>query len=125
MRNISFGLTKEQFLAGLAGDPDAKDITRRLGWKNLKPGDRLQAVEKCMGLKPGEKIKRLGVIEVLDVRREPLNRMIERHSYGQTECKREGFPTYTPAFFVNFFCKSHPGCKSNTVITRIRFRHVK
>ena len=33
MRNISFSLTEEQFLNG------SKDVTRRLGWLFLKPGD--------------------------------------------------------------------------------------
>jgi hypothetical protein len=53
MRNISFSLTEEQFLDG------SKDITRRLGWANLKPGDRLMGCRKCMGLRPGESIVRL------------------------------------------------------------------
>jgi hypothetical protein len=49
-RNISFALTTAQFLDG------SKDVTRRIGWKNLNAGDVLCAVKKGMGLKPGEKI---------------------------------------------------------------------
>lgn len=56
MRNISFSLTEEQFL------DDSKSVTRRLGCAFLKPGDRLMACRKCMGLKMGEKIVRLGEI---------------------------------------------------------------
>lgn len=63
MRNISFALTTPQFLDG------SKDVTRRMGWKSLKCGDQLCAVKKGMGLKPGEQIERLGVIEVVSVRR--------------------------------------------------------
>jgi hypothetical protein len=69
MRNISFSFTEEQFLDG------SKDVTRRLGWANLKPGQRLMGCQKCQGIKPGEKIVRLGEIEVVSVRREPLQSM--------------------------------------------------
>lgn len=64
MRNMSFALTTDQFLAG------TKTVTRRLGWKFLKPGDRVMACEKCMGLRKGEKIRRLGEIEIVSVKRD-------------------------------------------------------
>ncbi len=67
MKNISFALTIPQVIS------QTKTVTRRTGWLNLKIGERLSAVAKCMGLKKGETIERLGVIEVLDVRREALN----------------------------------------------------
>ena len=44
MRNMSFFMTTKQFEDG------SKDITRRFGWWNLKPGDRVKAVKKAMGL---------------------------------------------------------------------------
>jgi hypothetical protein len=69
MRNISFSLTTEQFKAR------TKTVTRRLGWTFLEPGTVLMGCEKCMGLKPGEKIVRLGRIRVVSVRRERLVRM--------------------------------------------------
>ena len=37
MRNISFSLTTRQFRDG------SKDVTRRVNWQNLKPGDHLMA----------------------------------------------------------------------------------
>jgi hypothetical protein len=114
-RNISFSLTTPQFLAG------TKDVTRRMGWENLKAGDELCAVEKGQGLKKGEKVKRLGMIRVADVRREPLNRMTKEPDYGKRECAREGFPHDTPTQFVEYFCASHRGCYPNKVITRIEF----
>lgn len=66
MRRMSFALTRTQLLDG------SKDVTRRLGWANLKPGQRLLAVSKCMGLKPGEKADIYGEIEVVSVEREHL-----------------------------------------------------
>ena len=49
MRRMSFSMTEPQFRDG------SKDVTRRLGWKFLKPGDRIMGVRKCMGLAKGEK----------------------------------------------------------------------
>lgn len=117
MRNISFSLTDAQFL------DITKDVTRRLGWKFLKPGDRLMGCRKCMGLKPGEKIVRLGDIEVVSVRLEPLNRMSADAAYGHAEAIREGFPEMTGGQFVEMFC-SHMAVKPAIIITRIEFKHV-
>lgn len=50
MKNISFMLTTEQVRTRI------KTVTRRMGWRNSKPGDVLCGVEKGMGLKAGEKI---------------------------------------------------------------------
>ncbi len=109
MRLISFFLTTPQFLDG------SKTVTRRLGWKNVKPGDRLMAVRKSQGRKKGEPVERLGEIEVLSVCREPLYRV------DRKDTTREGFPTLTPGEFVDMFCK-HMGCTSLTEVTRIEFR---
>jgi len=123
MRNISFSLTEAQFLDG------SKTVTRRLGWANLKPGDRLMACRKCMGLKPGEKIVRLGEIEVVSVRREPLDFMLfsssvdDRSAYGDAEATLEGFPNLVGWEFVGMFCHEMK-CKPGTIVNRIEFRHV-
>lgn len=119
MRHISFSLTEAQFLAG------TKDVTRRLGWRTVTPGTQLMAARKCMGLKKGEKVHTLGVIKVLTVRREPLRRLIDDPAYGRREVWREGFPDLTPEEFVAFFCRSHPGCTPDAIVTRINFRKVK
>ncbi len=118
MRAISFALTERQFLDG------SKDVTRRLGWKFLKPGDRLIAARKCMGLGKGGKRHDLGVIEVVSVRREALDRMLYGTDYGFNECEREGFPIWTPGKFIDFFCMSHKGCKPWSMVTRIEFRRL-
>lgn len=109
-RNISFALTTAQFLDG------SKDVTRRLGWEFLEPGDVLCAVKKCMGLRKGEKLQRLGYLVVTGVRREPLNKI------SMLDVVREGFPGWGRRRFIEFFCEGHKGCRPDTVITRIEFR---
>lgn len=121
MKNISFALTEPQFIAR------TKTVTRRMGWLKLKAGDELMGVRKGMGLKPGEKIVRLGAIRVVSVRREPLGVMLRAHPrfYGVNECVREGFPGMSPAEFVAMFCASHKGCKPESVITRIEYEYLE
>lgn len=113
MRNMSFALTTTQVLE------QTKDVTRRLGWLHLKPGDLIQPVKKCMGLKPGEKIEKLGPpVLVVSMRREPLSWLTKHPApYGAIERIREGFPTMTPEEFVAMFCSTHKGCTPDTVIS--------
>ena len=113
MRAISFMLTTQQV------QDETKDVTRRNGWINLKAGDRLRGVRKAMGLKKGEKHEVLKIIEVVSVRREPLN------AIDQADVIREGFPQMPPADFVTMFCRSHAGVNPETIITRIEFKYVK
>lgn len=115
-RNISFALTTEQFVAR------TKDVTRRLGWTFLKPGDVLCGCVKCMGLKPGEAIERLGMIRVVSVRRESLSSMW-LEPYGAMEAAREGFPGMSGADFVNMFC-DHMGGDQSQEVTRIEFEYL-
>ena len=115
MRNISFSLTTPQFIAG------TKDVTRHMGWEDASVGQELCAIEKGQGPKKGETVKRLGMVRVVDVRREPLRRIVDDRKYGMQEVVREGFPEMTTKDFVHFFCDSHKGCKPETIITRIEF----
>ena len=112
MRNMSFALTTPQFLDG------TKTVTRRNGWKFLTAGTLICAVEKGMGLKKGEKVKRLGVIRITSVRREPLN------AITQEDCIAEGFPDLTPEQFITFYAK-HNKCKPDTLVTRIEFEKLE
>ncbi|MFT3867571.1 MAG: hypothetical protein QM715_03630 [Nibricoccus sp.] len=118
MRSISFSLTERQFLNG------SKDITRRTGWTKLKSGEQLKAVRQTMGLTKGEKQHQLGVIEVVSVRREPLDALLKSTAYAVAEVRREGFQPMTGEQFVAFFCASHRGCKPSTIVTRIEFRRI-
>lgn len=116
-RNISFSLTTAQFRA------KTKTVTRRLRWDSLKVGDVLMGVEKAMGLKPGEKMVRLGQIRVIDARNEPLQRMIDDPEYGKEEAAKEGFPEMTGAEFVAMFCK-HMQCEPSYAPKRIEFEYL-
>ena len=109
-RRMSFAMTTNQIIAR------SKFVTRRFGWWNLKPGDVLWAVEKSMGLKKGEKTKYLDSIEVVDVRREPLN------AIDQSDCVKEGFPDMTPNQFVEMLVK-HYKINPNEICNRIQFRY--
>lgn len=102
----------------------SKDVTRRIGWLFLVVGMLLCAAEKCQGLGKGGKMKRLGMIRVVSVRREKLEAMTLNWPYGLEECRREGFPEMNPAQFVAMFCKTHKGVKPQTVVTRIEFERV-
>lgn len=117
-RNISFAMTTRQFLDG------TKTVTRRLGWENLRAGDELCAIEKGQGLKKGEKVKRLGMIRVINVRREPLDLIATDLVYGRCEVDREGFPGMGINEFVMFFVRGHKGCTPQSIITRIEFKRV-
>jgi hypothetical protein len=100
-----------------------KTVTRRLGWENLKPGDRLHACEKCMGLRRGEKVKRLAVIEVVRNTPERLCRMALEKDYGDKEASLEGFPELSGLQFVAMFCESMK-CNSTDFVNRIEFKYV-
>lgn len=117
-RNISFALTTEQIRN------KTKTVTRRTGWKFLKVGDVLNGCVKCMGLKPGEEITRLGQIRVTDVRREALDAMDDHGGkYGDEEARKEGFPDLTGLEFVDMFC-DHMGGPREQEVTRIEFEYI-
>ena len=86
-RRMSFFLTTAQVLAR------TKTVTRRdiLAWAGLKAGDNLIAIEKGQGHKV------LALLEVVDVRVEPLDAITAE------DCAREGFPAMTPVEFCEFF----------------------
>jgi hypothetical protein len=94
-----------------------KTVTRRLGWRMLKPGDRLTLCRKVMGRKPGEPLIRICDVEVIGVRREPLSRI------DRAEVVSEGFPLIMPDQFIEFFCE-HMNCKPDAEVTRIEWRYL-
>lgn len=118
MRILSFSMTTRAFV------DRSKTVTRRMGWKTLKPGTVLKAAEKCMGLKKGETITILGEIRVISIRQERLDRMTRDMEYGRLECLREGFSGVEPDEFVAFFCRGHKGCKPSSMVTRIEFEYL-
>ncbi len=118
MRNISFALTTQQVR------DRQKTVTRRLGWKDLKPGTLLQPVVKGMGLGKGGKVEKIdGPIRVVSVQREPLFQMGIRHG-GRAECAREGFPELSPAGFIQMFMAHHK-CDAREPVTRIEYEYIE
>lgn len=111
MRNMSFMLTTEQIRNR------TKTVTRRLGWKNLKPGERFWACEKCQGLKKGERIERLALLECVGNSSIMLGEMLSR------DCELEGFPELTPEQFISMFCREMK-CQETTIVQRIEFKYV-
>jgi len=110
-----------------------KNVTRRLGWwedKNgrrlLHPGDRLTLCEKVQGRKPGEPLVRLAEVEVVDVRREPLEVLLlgGPEGYRPAEIEREGFPGMDPAEFVRRFFVEAQGTDIADFVTRIEWRYL-
>lgn len=94
-----------------------KTVTRRTGWKFLRPGDRLTLCRKVMGRKPGEPLVRIAEVEVIYVRREPLA------SITGDDVSREGFPGRSPLWFVQFFT-DHMGGDPRQDVTRIEWRYL-
>lgn len=107
-RNMSFSITTKQMYLG------TKSVTRRLGWANLKPQTVIWAVEKAMGLKKGEKVKRICAIWIESNKPERLNKIT------QNEVVKEGFPNMTPKEFIDMFCK-HNKCDPDKIVNRIEF----
>ena len=111
MMRMSFALTERQLLDG------TKTVTRRLGWRKLKPGDEAVAVRKCMGLAKGERQQVLGRIRVKSARQEPLDEITLE------DVAREGFPDMSVTWFIDMFCRAMK-CKPGTLVTRIEFECV-
>ena len=94
-----------------------KTVTRRLGWRFVKVGDRLTLCRKVMGRKAGEPLVRIAEVEVVSVRREPLDHI------SREDVAREGFPDWSPLAFVQFFT-DHMGGDMRQEVTRIEWRYL-
>jgi hypothetical protein len=115
---MSFSLTTPQVLARM------KTVTRRMGWRFLRPGDLIQAVEKARGLKKGEKVRKLAVVRIVSVRVEPLSRLLAEPTYSEDELPREGFPCWSGDDFIQMFCRANRLKTPATDVTRIEFEYV-
>ncbi|WP_306358958.1 MULTISPECIES: hypothetical protein [unclassified Nocardia] len=100
----------------------SKTVTRRMGWRNLRAGERLTLCRKVMGRRRAdgrvEPLVRIVDVEVVAVRRERLD------TITVDEVVAEGFPEMTPQQFVRFFCDSHRGCTPDSTVTRIQWRYL-
>ena len=115
MRRMSFSATTEQMHSG------QKTVTRRAPetWKLLKPGDRLMAVEKAMGLAKGEKQRKIGEIEIISNTVEYLADLTD------AEVEAEGFPGCSRGWFLSNVWRDLHGPYNNAdQVRRIKFRHI-
>ena len=111
-RMISFSLTTAQFEAR------TKTVTRRRGWLYLRAGDVVMGIEKGMGLRKGEKVRRLHPIRIVSARREPLDAITPE------DVIREGFPGWTTAEFIDLYREANGG-PADQPVTRIEFEHLE
>jgi len=122
-RNISMALTTD------AIRDRTKTVTRRTGWRFAKVGDLLWSVEKSQGLKKGERVFRLALIEVESVRQERLDALIHPGRYRKPanypwkEMAAEGLPDLSPGEFVERWVSRNGGTAMDEV-TRIGFDYI-
>ena len=116
MRNISFFLTQDQIRNR------TKTVTRRAGWQHAQAGMILRGVVKGQGLKKGEAIEPLCIIEIVSCKVEPLSLMTDKLGYGNREVIAEGFPQMTPKEFVEMFCE-HNQIEPQALVRRIEFKY--
>jgi hypothetical protein len=103
----------------------SKTVTRRTGWRYLKTGDLIRAVEKSRGLKKGERVRNLAVLRVVSVRVEPLSRLVTEAHYAEDELPREGFPCWSCDEFVEMFLRVNKLKSTSVRVTRIEFEYVQ
>lgn len=102
-----------------------KTVTRRLGWKELEPGDRLTLCRKVMGRKRAdgsvEPLVRLAEVKVVDVRRERLCDITD------DDIAREGVDHFggqpTREDWIAWFCRQMR-TTPETLVTRIEWRYL-
>lgn len=111
-RNMSFAMTTKQIRA------QSKRVTRRQGWTNLEPGTLIQPVEKAMGLKKGEKVKKIGgLIRILSNQSQVIRDMQE------PDLHLEGFPEMNIDEFIEMYCKAN-NVRPSDICNRIEFEYL-
>jgi hypothetical protein len=94
-------------------------VTRRPGWRFLKPDDLIQAVEF-----ESNSPRVLGVLRVRNVRVEPLSRLVTDATYAEDELPREGRPCWSRDHFIATFLRRHRLKNTSVDVTRIEFDYV-
>jgi hypothetical protein len=112
MKNMSFFRTQEQILNR------TKTVTRRRGWKSLKPGEHFMAVVKTMGLGKGGKME--AIAELICV----SNRTIRVTAITRADVRREGFGEMNALEFIEMFC-SHIRVAPKDKVQRIEFEYAE
>ena len=119
MRRMAFSHTAPQIV------DRSKTVTRRTGWRYLRPGDLIEAVEKSRGLKKGERVRVLGVLRVVSVRFEPLSKLVTDARYAEDELPREGFPCWSRDDFIAMFLRVNALKSTAVIVTRVEFEYVQ
>jgi len=119
MRRMAFSHTAPQIV------DRSKTVTRRTGWRYLRPGDLIEAVEKSRGLKKGERVRTLGVLRVVSVRVELLSRLVTDARYAEDELPREGFPCWSRDDFIAMFLRVNSLKSTAVKVTRVEFEYVQ
>jgi hypothetical protein len=102
-----------------------KLVTRRHvdSWKNLKPGDFLELIEKGMGLPKGAKQVVVARVQIIDVRVEAVGHIADELDGTFLE----GLEDMLPSEFVRFWLKGHGYDVADgpeTLCRRIEWRYV-
>lgn len=95
-----------------------KKVTRRKGWKNLKAGECLKAVDRVMGLSKGMHPKILAYIRVISTEWVRLN------STTKEDVIKEGLTTLSPEQFNEFF-SVEMGVELDELVNRIEFEYLE
>ncbi|MGH9159145.1 MAG: ASCH domain-containing protein [Vicinamibacteraceae bacterium] len=119
MRRMSFSHAASEVRARM------KTVTRRVGWRFLKPNELIQAVDTARGSRSAEPARLLAVLRVRDVRVEPLARLIENARYAEDELPREGYPCWSRDDFIARFLRRHRLTTADIDVTRIEFEYVE
>ncbi len=106
-----------------------KTVTRRLGWKFVRPGDRLTLCRKVMGRKAGEPLERIAEVEVVSVRREQLWHITDEDvvleavdpDLFEERYLDSGQPTTNA--WVEWFCEQM-NVMPDDLVTRIEWRYL-
>jgi hypothetical protein len=103
--------------------PDVRErvqtVTRRLGWRFLKPDDLIQAVEF-----ESNSPRIIGILRVRSVRVESLSRLVTDATYAEDELPREGRPCWSRDHFITTFLRRHRLKNASVDVTRIEFEYV-
>jgi hypothetical protein len=116
MRRMSFPDTAPEVRERL------QTVTRRLGWRFVKAGDVIQAVEFESNSSRSPRV--LGILRVRGVRVESLSRLVTDATYAEDELPREGRPCWSRDHFIATFLRRHRLKHANVDITRIEFDYV-
>lgn len=117
---MSFNMTTQSIIER------RKTVTRRLGWLNAKPGDRVLAVDRLRT----KEAKVLGTIEFVDVRRERLDAITYSDVLAECvvmpDCTTHHPEVTWPCIycFIARFCKAME-CTPESIVTRIEFRYIE